>query len=122
MPIKLQNLSLVALVTTFSLSIMALCLGLSNTNISKKLGTVDMQLLLSEQSQKLANAYPSGTVPSGVMQQVVEEIKAVIELYGQEQKLTLLAKGAVISCDLPDYTEILKDILNKSDSKIVRRN
>ena len=121
MKIKQQNLSLVALVTTFSLSTIVLCLGLSNAS-AKKLGTVDMQLLLSEQSQKLANAYPSGTVPSGVMQQVVEEIKAVIELYGQEQKLTLLAKGAVISCDLPDYTEILKDILNKSDSKIVRRN
>ena len=122
MQINQQNLSLVGLVMTFSLSVTALCLGLSNTNTNKKLGTVDMQLLLSEQSQKLAKAYPSGTVPSGVMQQVVEEIKAVIELYGQDQKLTLLAKGAVISCDLPDYTETFKDILNESGSKTDRRN
>ena len=120
MQIKLQNLSLVALVTTFATVVMALCLGLSHT--SKKLGTVDMQLLLSEQSQKLAKAYSGGTVPQEVMQQVVEEIKGVIELYGQEQKLTLLAKGAVISCDLPDYTEVFKDILNESSSKIIRRS
>lgn len=121
MQIKLQNLSLVALATTFSLSVISLCLGLSNTNTSKKLGTVDMQRLLSEQSQKLAKAYPSGTVPPGVMQQVIEEIKAVIELYGQDQKLTLLAKGAVISCDLPDYTGTFKDILNETTSKTVKR-
>ncbi|MEI6627996.1 MAG: hypothetical protein WCN27_01125 [Alphaproteobacteria bacterium] len=119
MQIEPKNLRLVALVTTFSLSIAALCLGLSNTNTSKKLGTVDMQHLLSEQSQKLAKAYPSGTVPSGVMQQVVEEIKAVVASFGQEQKLTLLAKGAVLSGELPDYTETFKEILNETASKTV---
>jgi hypothetical protein len=113
-----QNLSLAVLVTGFSLSVISLCLGLSNTNTNKKLGTVDMQSLLSEQSQKLAKAYPSGTVPPGVMQQVVEEIKAVVASFGQEQKLTLLAKGAVIS-DLPDYTETFKEILNETASKTV---
>lgn len=118
MQIEPKNLRLVALVTTFSLSIAALCLGLSNTNTNKKLGTVDMQHLLSEQSQKLAKAYPSGTVPQGVMEQVVEEIKAVVASFGQEQKLTLLAKGAVIS-DLPDYTETFKEILNETASKTV---
>ena len=120
MQIEPKNLRLVALVTTFSLSVISLCLGLSNTNTNKKLGTVDMQHLLSEQSQKLAKAYPSGTVPQGVMEQVVEEIKAVVASFGQEQKLTLLAKGAVISCELPDYTETFKDILNESSSKTVR--
>jgi len=120
MQIKQQNLGLIALVTTFSLSVIALCIGLSNANT--KLGTVDMQLLLLEQSQKLAKAYPSGTVPSGVMQQVIEEIKSVIASFGQEQKLTLLAKGAVISCELPDYTETFKDILNESSSKTVSRS
>ena len=120
MQINQQNLSLVALVTTFSLSVIALCLGLSNTNTNKKLGTVDMQHLLSEQSQKLAKAYPSGTVPSGVMQQVIEEIKSVIASFGQEQKLTLLAKGAVLSGELPDYTETFKEILKESSAKTVR--
>ncbi len=120
MQINQQNLTLVALATTFSLSVTAFCLGLSNTNTSKKLGTVDMQHLLSEQSQKLAKAYPSGKVPQDVMQQVVEEIKAVIASFGQEQKLTLLAKGAVISCELPDYTEAFKEILNETSIKTVR--
>ena len=118
MQINQQKLTLVALVTTFSLSVAALCLGLSNP--SKKLGTVDMQSLLSEQSQNLAKAYPSGAVPQGVMQQVIEEIKEVIDSFGQEQKLTLLAKGAVLSCELPDYTEIFKDILNERVTKTVR--
>jgi hypothetical protein len=118
MQINQQNLSLAVLVTAFSLSVISLCLGLSNTNTNKKLGTVDMQHLLSEQSQKLAKAYPSGTVPQGVMEQVVEEIKAVVASFEQEQKLTLLAKGAVIS-DLPDYTETFKDILNETTSKTV---
>ena len=117
MQINQQNLSLVALATTFSLSVISLCLVLSNTNT--KLGTVDMQHLLSEQSQKLAKAYPSGTVPQGVMEQVVEEIKAVVASFGQEEKLTLLAKGAVISGELPDYTETFKDILNETTSKTV---
>ena len=120
MQIKLQNLSLVALVTTFSLSVMAICLGLSNTNTSKKLGTVDMQRLLSEQSQKLAKAYPSGTVPPGVMQQVIEEIKAVIDSFGQDQKLTLLAKGAVLSGELPDYTETFKEIIKDMSTSTKR--
>ena len=53
------------------------------------------------------------------MEQVVEEIKAVVASFGQEEKLTLLAKGAVISGELPDYTETFKDILNETTSKTV---
>ena len=56
------------------------------------------------------------------MQQVVEEIKSVIASFGQEQKLTLLAKGAVLSGELPDYTETFKDILNEISSKTLRGN
>ena len=47
------------------------------------------------------------------MQQAVDEIKTAIDEHGQIQKVTFLAKGAVLSGDLPDYTETFKDILNK---------
>lgn len=109
--LRRHNLSLVALVATFSLSAIAFCLGLSNVN--QKLGTVDMQALLLEQSQQLAKRYPTGKVPQGVMQQVVVNIKAMIADYGQSQQIILLAKGAVLSETLPDYTAILKTRLNQ---------
>ena len=110
MKIKEQHLNLICLVTTFSLSIGAVWLGVNNAS-SKVLGTVDMQALLSNQSQQLAKSFPNGQVPPGVMHQVVEDIKTVIEDYGQDQKITLLAKGAVLSGELPDYTQ---EILNES--------
>ncbi len=110
MEITSQRLNLIGLVAAFGLSITAFWLGVSNAR-SKPLGLVDMQLLLSAQSQQLAKTYPNGQVPPGVMQQIVEDIKTVIQDYGQDQKITLLAKGAVLSGELPDYTQ---EILNES--------
>ncbi len=110
-----QRLSLIALVTVFSLSVAALWLGLSSS--SPKLVTVDLPLILAERAQKLAKTYPSGTVPPGIMSRVVAEIKEVITAYGSDQKLTLLAKGAVLSGDLPDYTQVLQEILNEPQQK-----
>jgi len=122
MPIEInQRLSLIGLIAAFSLSIAAFWLGVSNAR-SKTLGLVDMQLLLSTQSQQLAKVYPNGNVPSGVMQQVVEEMKSVIDSFGKSQKITLLAKGAVLSGELPDYTqEILNESSQISQKTISRR-
>jgi hypothetical protein len=56
------------------------------------------------------------------MQQVVEDIKTVIQDFGQEQKITLLVKGAVLSGELPDYTqEILHESTQISQKTISRR-
>ena len=56
------------------------------------------------------------------MQQVVEDIKTIIQDFGQEQKITLLAKGAVLSGELPDYTqEILNESTQISQKTITRR-
>ena len=77
---------------------------------------------MSAQSQQLAKSYPNGQVPPGVMQQVVEDIKTVIQDFGQDQKITLLAKGAVLSGELPDYTqEILNESTQISQKTISRR-
>ena len=110
METKYQRLNLIGLMTAFSLSIAAFWLGLVSAS-SQKWGTVDMQALLQNQSQQLARSYPNGSVPPGVMQQVVEDIKSMIKDFGQDQKITLLAKGAVLSGEYADYTQ---EILNKS--------
>ena len=121
MEITSQRLNLFGLMAAFGLSIAAFWLGVSNAR-SKPLGLVDMQLLLSAQSQQLAKSYPNGQVPAGVMQQVVEDIKTVIQDFGQDQKITLLAKGAVLSGELPDYTqEILNESTQISQKTISRR-
>ena len=122
MKITSQRLNLIGLVAAFGLSIAAFWLGVSNAR-SKPLGLVDMQLLLGAQSQQLAKTYPNGQVPPGVMQQIVEDIKTVIQDYGQDQKITLLAKGAVLSGELPDYTqEILNESTQISQKTISRRS
>jgi hypothetical protein len=110
MEAKSQRLNLIVLIAAFILSIAAFWLGLVNAG-SQKWGTVDMQALILEQSQQLAKAYPNGVVPPRVMQQVVEDLKTVIKDFGQDQKITLLAFGAVLSGEHPDYTQ---EILNKS--------
>ena len=107
---KFQRLNLIGLIAAFSLSVAAFLLVLVNVR-SQKWGTVDMQALLQDQSQQLAKAYPNGSVPPGMMQQVVEDIKTLIQNFSQEQKITLLAKGAVLSGDYHDYTQ---EFLSKS--------
>ncbi len=119
MQLNPQKLSLAALIITSSLSVAALWLGL-NHGSADKLGTVDLQGILAEQSQKLAQAYPTGQVPPRIMQRVVEDIKGVIERYGQDQKITLLAKGAVLSGTIPEHTEAVKDILNEGKPQTLR--
>jgi hypothetical protein len=114
MQLNQQTLSLAGLMVASILSVVTLWLGLSvSDGGADKFGTVDMHALILEQSQSLAKAYPTGQVPPRIMQQVVEDIKGVIERYGQDQKLTLLAKGAVLSFDVPEHTEIVKAILNE---------
>jgi hypothetical protein len=116
MEINQQRLCLIGLIAVFLLSAASLWLSLCSLS-AKKFGTVDMQTLLSDQSQKLAKAYPDGTVPNGVMQQVVQEMKEVIHDYGVDQDITLFAKGAVLSGELPDYTDSFKEILSDSEGK-----
>ena len=109
---RCQGLKRIGLVAVIILSVLSCLLGFSNMR-AKNFGLVDMQILLQEQSQMLAKAYPNGRVPQAIMHQVVEEIKTIIKDFGQDQKITLLAKGVVLSEDLPDYTEVLKEISNE---------
>mgnify|MGYP000028096641 FL=1 len=114
MQIKQQHLIFIALATLFSL--VAVCLWLSQGK--PKLGTVDLQVLLLEQSQNLAKTYPSGQVPPKVMQAIVESIKEIISDYGKAHKVTLLAKGAVITNNLPDYTAIFAELLSTTSNHL----
>ena len=56
------------------------------------------------------------------MQQVVEDIKTVIKDFGQDKKITLLAKGAVLSGEIPDYTqEIIKESLDNDQNQKTKK-
>ena len=114
MQIKQQNLIFIALAALFSMVVV--CLWLNHGN--PKFGTVDLQALLFQQSKNLAKTYPTGQVPPKVMQSVVENIKEIINDYGKAHKLTFLTKGAVITNDLPDYTEIFEDLLSTSSNRL----
>jgi hypothetical protein len=121
MEIQYQRLHLIGLVTALPLSIGACWLGLSNANL-QKLGIVDMQMLIQVQSQQIAKAYPNGQVPPKLMQEVVEDMKIVIKDFGQDHKVTLLAKGAVLSGEHPDYTqEILTGMHTSQNTELRRR-
>ena len=115
MQIKQQHLIFIALATLFSL--VAVCLWLSQGNPTK-LGTVDLQALLLEQSQNLAKTYTSGQVPPKVMQSIVESIQEIISDYGKAHKITLLVKGAVLTHDLPDYTTTFAELLSTTSNHL----
>ena len=100
-------------VCVLTLTVAAFLVAIGKDTIPEKIGTLDLPALLADQSQQLVKIYPNGQVPPGVMQQVVEEIKENIKDYGLSKKMTLLAKGAVLSDDLPDYTEEFRQVLNE---------
>jgi hypothetical protein len=110
MKLQHQYVNLIGLITTLSLSVAACWISLHRVD-SQPLGVVDLHLLIQLQSQQLARSYPNGQVPPGVIQQVVEDIKTIIKNVGQHHNITLLAKGAVLSGEHPDYTQA---ILNES--------
>ena len=114
MQIKQQNMIFSAISVLFG--VVAVCLWLSQGK--PKLGTVDLQVLLLEQSQNLAKTYPSGQVPPKVMQAIVESIKEIISDYGKAHKITLLVKGAVLTHDLPDYTTTFAELLSTTSNHL----
>jgi hypothetical protein len=95
-----------------TLSVIAV--GLTNFVVVGKresFGVVDTQILLARQSDRLAKVYPNGSVPTMVLQAAVDNIKQAIQEYGKQHHVTLLAKGAVLSSNYPDYTESLHELL-----------
>jgi len=74
-------------------------------------GIIDEKLIVSVQAKELAKHYPTGQIPPEKLRRLTEELKDKIQEWGDKQGLTLLAKGAVWSGKLPDYTnDVLAEI------------
>ncbi len=72
---------------------------------SNEFGTIDVQKLISAEAQKLASIYPKGDVPPEKLQALIESIRGNIQNFTRNKKVILFAKGAVLSGNIPDYTE-----------------
>jgi|GEM_PF-3342467 len=76
-----------------------------------RLAVVDMQALISKGSQHLAKTSSikalakAAKVSSHQIQEMSEQLKETLEDFAAQHHLILLAKGAVMGGNLPDYTE-----------------
>jgi len=76
-----------------------------------RFGVIDEKLIVALQANELAKNYPTGQIPPEKLHHLARDLKDKIQEWGDKQGLTLLAKGAVWSGKLPDYTaDILAEI------------
>lgn len=103
-----QKAQLILSLIAISLSLITLCV----VQIKKpSFATVDMSQLINLQAAQLGQQYPNGNVPSVVMQHIIADLKDQIKEIAKGKKVILLAKGAVLSDSLPDYTAVVKEFL-----------
>lgn len=97
------------------LSLVAISLSLITIIVAQckepRFATVDMGQLINLQAAQLGQQYPDGKVPTAVMQHIISDLKDQIKEVAQEKRVVLLAKGAVLSSNLPDYTDLLNESL-----------
>lgn len=76
-----------------------------------RLAVVDLQALVSKGSQHLAKASSNKMLGKAAkisrhqIQELSEQLKEILEDFAAQHHLILLAKGAVMGGNLPDYTE-----------------
>ena len=100
--------SLILSIVAISLSLMAIL----NVYFQKPVfATVVMGQLISLQASDLGQQYSDGKVPAAVMQQLIFDLREQIKEVAQEKKVILIAKGAVLTDSLPDYTDLLNESL-----------
>jgi hypothetical protein len=83
---------------------------------SPRLAVVDMQALIAKRSQHLANNSSNkalgkaSKISNQQIQEASEQLKGTLDAFALKHHLILLAKGAVMGGNLPDYTnEIMED-------------
>lgn len=82
--------------------------------LAPRLAVVDMQALIAKQSQHLAKTSSNKALGKGSakisrhkIQEAGEQLKETLEAFAVKHHLILLAKGAVMGGDLPDYTNAI---------------
>lgn len=104
----LKNLIQNNQLTFLNTLILALNLGIGGYCLIKtpqRIEVVDMAKLINDSAKFIAAKYPGGNVSQALMQQTIDELKSSIDEYGKQNKITILAKGAVLSGDFKDCTE-----------------
>ena len=77
------------------------------------MGVIDPHALIAIEAKTMAKAYPNGNVPTKVLQDLAERLKAHVNNFAKEENLILLAKGAVWGGELPDFTDLMIERLEK---------
>jgi hypothetical protein len=72
-----------------------------------KLGVVDTRLIITEQAKRIAKEDPKAHTSIMKMRAVADKIEGQIAHWGKIHKVTLFSKQAVLSDDLPDYTQLI---------------
>lgn len=97
------------------LCLIAMCLSLITLGVvylqKPQLATVDMGQLINLQAAQLGQQYPDGKVPTAVMQNIITEMKDQVKELAKDKKSILIVRGAILSDNVPDYTEELKELL-----------
>lgn len=80
-----------------------------------KFGTIDVQKIITHEAKNLASIYPKGDVPTEKLHGLIDSIRDNIQKVAQDKKIVLLAKGAVLSGNVPDYTDsFIKELEDES--------
>jgi Type-F conjugative transfer system protein (TrbI_Ftype) len=82
-----------------------------------KIGAVDTRLIITEQAKKLAKEDPKSQPSALKLRAVADKIESHIAQWGKAHQVTLLAKPAVLSGNLPDYTQMILSSLKDETSE-----
>lgn len=103
-----------------------ICSSKSSQPLSASLAVVDMQLLISKKSQQLAMSQASEKRKPEArelfplshlsIQEAASQLNDDLNAFAATHNLVLLAKGAVVSGDIPDKTQEILAILEKGES------
>lgn len=83
-----------------------------------KFGTIDLPKIITFEAQKLASIYPKGEVPSEKLRGLIDSIQGNIQRIALDKKIILLVKSAVLSGNVPDYTDsFIKELEDESSEQ-----
>lgn len=100
----LIDIKLLIIVNVIIALISYIAITLTFSYSKEHFGVIDEKLIVSVQAKELAKHYPTGQIPPEKLRRLTEELKNKVQEWGDKHGLTLLAKGAVWSGKLPDYT------------------
>lgn len=101
-------------VAFMSLFIILLIVNIAYISRQDTFGTIDVHKIITYEAQKLASIYPKGDVPTEKLRGLIDSIQDNIQRVTHNKKIILLSRTAVLSGNVPDYTEsFIKELENE---------